>query len=202
MKRYKLLKDLPELPIGTEFVQIEEGYFRDYLAPAHVVDGDHIEEHDERCLIRSEHAANNPDWFQPVTDTPERPYPWLPDLRYQAERATVRVSAFHETYKDSSDIGSVLEYFRTKEDAELRLKAEPLVNAAVKALINGRTPPNMNGGARYWIVTVSRGGEFSPLEAGWVGEAVSRKGRYGKFYTEQDAQAVADLFNFFISTSA
>lgn len=184
-KRYRLLKDLPGVPAGTIYDETPE----DGTYWAH---GTSSELHVLTASTILDRA-----WFEPIPDTPERPYPWEPGPNdFFDAVAEGAVTPRHMTRPRSERLVATGNAWRTSTDAELRLRAEPLVNAAVKALLNTVDVPG--DGATYWLL-VRHCGQYVPVEGGWVGSGVPRAARHGYFFSRNDAQAVADLFNFFLT---
>jgi hypothetical protein len=189
-KKYRLLKDLPGFPKGTIFHEPEDG--GTWSRPDGSIDSG--------LAISPERVANNPAWFTPIPDEPERPYPWKPK---EGEDFWM-VDAYYSGIDHTTDHGwfpsggpvAANHHYRTSEDAKVRLKVEPSVNAAVKAIINRGSwvpkdgedhyKPEFNYQTRQWQV--------GPCECHCTDE-----GKGDEYPTEQDCQAYCDLLNLLAS---
>lgn len=179
-KKYRLLKDLPGCPRGTLFLY-EAGDEFAYAA-------NHQTLLTKMNQVRPSIADANPDWFQPIPDEPERPYPWEPEEgdRYFCLYLGNGLSEVtnYRSVLDVTDQGvhEITGAYRTKEDAELALKGLPMYNKAIQALINRQTvtPPDEHFEATGAYYICDDGRVYYPARS--------------------DAQAVADLFNFFLTT--
>lgn len=193
-KRYRLLKDLPGCPKGTVF-------FPDDFAP-HRPPG-YRPEHLAAPFFFAVDVENDRSFFDPITE-PERPYPWelkKGDRYFTWEEPSV-VWQSCDMPGDRECIAKGMAY-RTKEDAELRLKAEPLINAAVKALINQRSLVPVLG-ERFWSLTdaFEPGFKYEVRQYIWNEDESDtfRRNRASFFGHADDARAMADLFNFLLTT--
>jgi hypothetical protein len=211
-KRYKLLKDLPGCPAtNPEKVFSQELLDRD----EYVTRWERLKTNTvckcflpKPCLHMTADAyftqpafvvENNPDFFQPIPDEPERPYPWQPSSE---EKAFV-VNAQMSGRRGEQIVGGYIApyaCYRTKEDAELRLKVGSLLNRAVQALINRQGWAPTEGGHMYFVETYCLR-PYAVVESIFRGDGRKRERLSAGFYfaTREDAQAVADLYNFFLT---
>jgi len=194
--KFKLLKDLPGCPKETVFE-----YDRD-VSGTSMWDGAWPED----ASMRADHLKfdllfmeEQRDWFQPIHDEPERPYPWEPakeeDYWYinPRHRQALRTANIYAPY-DTAVIHNAAAY-RTKEDAELRLKVEPLVNAAVKALLNRPRHWAPARGDVVWLIDTT---SLATPKATTVGKQYPVQINF-MWPTQEDTQAVCDLYNFFLT---
>jgi hypothetical protein len=186
-KKYKLLKDLPGCPKGTVFVTKDDNWFE--LDSNHAID--------QVLRIRADFVTDEPLWFQPIPDEPEHPYPWQPKDGESYWTSTELLDDAFRVICDNEDFDrSVFTaglFYRTKDDVQLRLKAEPLVNRAVGALLNSRS--SVQG--HHWHVFPRSWVRGDGYIANGVCTAVDCAGVIAQNHS--DAKAITALFNFFLT---
>ncbi len=180
--RYRLLKDLPGTRQGTVFALYED------MGVYDVEDGGGSTDYPR---YRKNIVENNPDWFAPLSDDP--PYPWQPkDLEtywHSSAPDTQANQTTNQNYTWDKNMIHAAHAYRTKEDAERRLAVEPLVNAAVKARLNRKAHVAArhchvlwDGRLRDFFVGIN-------CDSPCIGVLANN---------QQDARAIASLFNFFL----
>lgn len=188
-RRYKLMQDLLGWDEGTVFRLVSPDpksatQFTPYYTAEGSVEGN----------LPVKGVEGSPDLFQ--SSEQGRPYPWEPKHGDFFECVYANhVAPMHTTQHDTADFVEAGNAFRTKEDAELRLKAEPLVNAAVKALINrGDWKPRPCEDSHFipeWV-----GGKWRPS---LVSMLIEDDQMGDEYESEEDCQAICDLYNFFLT---
>lgn len=192
-KRYRLLKDLPGCPKGTVFSYTGDGYMP--LSTPIVVGA--IASPYTGVLV-SPVVEYNPDWFAPLSDDP--PYPWEPTYYNDEELVDTWCAAdpCGRRPKDWDDWHRLLKQgaiYRSRNDAELRLKVEPSTNAAVKALINEKAPysPQAMHFHVYWSDLCLR---YKVGGCTQTHRCITPDGP--TYHAQQSANAIADHFNFIL----
>jgi len=214
-KKFRLLKDLPGCPAAGTGKIFEPSRVDNGVYVAYWLEGGR----DCECRQLAYPVENNPEWFAPIPDEPERPYPWEPanNEHFFFVSPFDRDRPSQDTHTPG-DIDARLfancGAYRIKEDAELRLKVEPLVNRAVQALIN-RNGWEPQGGDHVWGVAIQNG-RFEPRLYTYatgkyphVDVADRQDFEDGLLWPLEDndaskhnadIQAVSALFNFFLTT--
>lgn len=191
-KRFKLLQDLPGCPAAGPEKIFTRSTSSDgvWYVTKWPVDSTTERVHREREDV----VEYYPDFFAPLPDEQEAPYPWEPQTgeEYWIPDPSDVLPAYVARIDDANMIKAGLA-FRSHDDAVFREGLEPIVNRAVQAVLNkkGWTLPE---GTPFFYV-------FGRTVRDGICHRRSPTPEPDDFRSREDAQAVVDLFNFFIDHS-